>query len=265
MSKFNKAFLAIASTVALGAAGEANAYLTNWYLDSDGAGANTAVQVQEYVNLNGRAYIHNNFTSPNTFNFNEAGTFVSNLVDSSTSIVALNSTFTGTGSGVVGSGISFSAGALNIYAGAVNASNLIGTFVLTAGEGSLSGTSLVPNGQISLVLQATYLKSGYFFRDAAATQDLSTEIASGLFFGFASTNASTLANWGGNGGATDTNLTNLYNANFDPDITHISNDGTQNLVISNNGQFRLQVPEPTSLALLGLGLAGLASVRRRKS
>jgi hypothetical protein len=265
MSKFNKAFLAIASTVALGAAGEANAYLTNWYLDSDGAGANTAVEVQEYVDLNGRAYIHNTFTGPGTFNFNEAGTFVSNLVDSSTSIVALNSTFTGTGSGVVGSGISFSAGALNIYAGAVSAANLIGTFVLSAGEGSLSGSSLVPNGQISLVLQATYLKSGYFFRDAAGTQDLSTEIASGLFFGFASTNASTLSNWGGNGGTTDTSLTNLYNANFDPDITHISNDGQQNLVISNNGQFRLQVPEPTSLALLGLGLAGLASVRRRKS
>ena len=263
MTTFKKSVATLATVAALGMASSANAaFLQNWYLDADGAtGAGAAVQVQEYIDLNGRAYINNSFSSATNFTFQEAGTFISNLADSSTSIPTLNSTFTGTGYGTVGAGITFNAGGvLNIFSGA----DLIGTFNLLEGNGILQGSSLVPNGEISLKFQASFMKAGYFFQDAAKSIDLAAKISEGFTYGFASTNASNLANWGGDGGATDVALTSLYNDNFGPDIAHIANNGQTELVIGNNGQFRLEIPEPGSLALIGLALTGLGAFRRRK-
>ena len=148
----------------------------------------------------------------------------------------LISTFTGTGSGTVGSGITFDAGGiLKVYSGSAIPANQIGEFVLQQGQGVLQGTSLVPNGEISLVFKATSLDAGYFFKDAALTDDLAVGVAAGssVLFGFASTNASALATWSANA---NTTLTSLYNGAFNPDITNIANNGTTQLVISNNGQ-----------------------------
>lgn len=263
MTTFKKSVATLATVAALGMAGSANAaYLQNWYLDADGAaGAAAAVQVQEYIDLNGRAYINNSFSDASNFTFQEAGTFISNLADSSTSIPVLNSTFTGTGSGVVGSGITFNKdGILNIFSGAT----LIGTFNLDEGNGVLLGSSLVPNGFINMKFTASFMKTGYFFQDAAQTIDLADKVAEGFTYGFSSVNASNLVNWGGDGGATDVALTSLYNDNFGPDVAHIANNGQTELVIGNNGQFRLEIPEPGSLALIGLALTGLGAFRRRK-
>lgn len=264
MTTFKKSVATLATVAALGMAGSANAaFLTNWYLDADGASSGSAVKVNEYVDLNGQAYINNKFSDATNFTFQEAGTFVSPFADSkpSKTLTGINSTFVGSGFGVVGSGITFNAGGiLDIFSG----STLIGTFNLLEGKGDLQGSSLVPNGTISLKFQASYMKSGYFFQDAAKTIDLAAKVSEGFTYGFASTNASTLTDWDGDGGETDVALTSLYNTNFGPDITHIANNGTTELVISNNGQFRLEIPEPGSLALIGLALTGLGAFRRRK-
>lgn len=254
MNIFKKTFASLALASSLLAAAPAQAVLTNWILDTNGAAAGGQVSVSQFIDLSGTAYVNNTFTSPSTFNFNEFSSFNAFSVDGTTALSpALSAAFVATGVGTTGGALNFTTGTLNVFSGATN----IGTFNLLSGSANLAAGTVLPNGAISLIFQASALSSGYFF--TGGLLDLSTLLPETVIFGFATTNAIPLI------GVIPTALINGYNTNFGPDVLvgTVANQ-VDHVFIGNNGQFQLQLPEPGSMALLGIGLLGLALASRRK-
>lgn len=256
MNIFKKTFASLALATSLLAAAPAQAVLTNWILDTNGAAAGGQVTVSEFIDLTGIAYANNSFTSLTTFNFQEYGSFNAFSADGVTPLSPiLTATFSATGTGTTGGTLNFASGTLNVLSGATT----IGVFNLLSGNANLNAGTVLPNGAISLVFQAKTLSAGYFFTGGLV--DLSTFLPDTVVFGFGTTNASPIS------GTIANSLVNGYNLAFPagPSVAlGTQADQQQNVYISNNGQFRLQIPEPGSMALLGIGLLGLALASRRK-
>lgn len=281
-----KKLLTVAAMGTAFAAAPAHAFLTNWTLDPDGAGGPTGgTVINEFLDIVGPSYIDTSVPNiAGQFTFNEFGAVKVQGHDGGAAIPfvgggTLAALFQISGNATLGGAINYTGGTISVYstspdvfataAGIYGADTgpLIGTFTPTTGSGNIDVAG-IPNGTQTISAMATFLAPGYFFDGAT---DLSTLVGSGLVFGFATTNASFVATPSalavselvGQGG-TSGPFTNCLPGQVSGQGNCTGLDGSGSFIISNNGQYRLQVPEPGSLALVGLSILVLGAFTRRR-
>jgi hypothetical protein len=128
------------------------------------------------------------------------------------------------------------------------------TFTLTSGSGFVSGSG-TPAGLLTLSFEAagTDLTCGYWFDPNGSDLCGTSET-----LGFVTTNTSLVAN----ASALLAREVVCDESGFNCPTGTPYNNAPFNILVSNNGQFRLETSEPGTIALLELGLAGLGLLRR---
>jgi hypothetical protein len=276
--------LACAAAVAMTVAGGANAstVMNDWVFNPTGGGYAGGQQINEYLDVNGNAFIQISPTGGSSFSFKEHAVFNISQADSNGQLFPINftggnisATFEATGSGNFSGAFTFAGGTVRLYQNPTNGqygstdgfygANLgeeIATFTVLAGGGGLVDASGSPvnNGQVTVLAKAAVggLDAGYFFRENGS--DLSQESV----LAFAFTNANTV-------GSPTTRLVDEVACQFAGYTGNGCNGNgftntSSNFFVSNNGQFKLaEVPEPGSLALFGIAMLGAGVVSRKRA
>lgn len=263
-----------------------------WF-DADGAGGVSAVRISNYFRFGGSLAVENTFTGPASFTFNQWATGGIDGIDTHSALFygiptliamdAVRLSLSGTGSGTLGVGgaISFDSGGSFVMTSPLFASP-IGTFTVTGG-GAVIDAGGLPVGATATYAKMTSAAAGYFYEDLSGVMgaDITTLAASvlqttTLLMATNLSNQTTvsgitdaLAQINANPGFNPIDVTLSDFADVDPsgNVVMASLDGfgrPKNLVFAASGQDYISVPEPASLALVGLGLFAAGALRRRK-
>ena len=276
--------LGCAALLSLCAAGTAQSsiLMNDWVFNPAGTGFAAGQQIGEYLDVNGNGFIQLTPSGGTSFTFREHAVFNLVQADSNGRLFPLNyptgnitATLEAVGSGSFGGVFSFTSGTIRMYqnptpgqygstAGyyGANLGIQIAQFNVLAGGGGKVNANGSPlnNGQVTVEAEAEagMLRAGYFFNKHGV------DLSSVPVFSFAFTNANTV------GSPSTAKVKEIacefsgFTGNGCKPLTRYKNVDYQHFFIGAGGQFKLaEVPEPGSVALFGIALAGIGALRRR--